>query len=126
MIGYASDLIVLTVSAALTAAFFIYDLKGMGGLVAIGATAFAQSGESISASRRTLDPDQRVWLPLSGTGHPMTLFGAAGGQCGKRPNCRLLPPKGGTMPPVSRLGRQPSLPIFSRSRWSLRPKPWHS
>ncbi len=31
MIGYASDLIVLSVSAALTAAFFIYDLKGMGG-----------------------------------------------------------------------------------------------
>ena len=68
MIGYASDLIVLAVSAALTAAFFIYDLKGMGGLVAIGATASAQSGESISASLRTLDPDHRapsahqVWI----------------------------------------------------------------
>src|SRR6266550_8531103 len=31
MIGHASDLIVLSVSAALTAGFFIYDLKGMGG-----------------------------------------------------------------------------------------------
>jgi hypothetical protein len=33
MIGYASDLIVLSVSAALTAGFFIYDLKGMGGFL---------------------------------------------------------------------------------------------
>jgi len=30
MIGYASDLMVLSVSA-LTAGFFIYDLKGIGG-----------------------------------------------------------------------------------------------
>ena len=33
MIGYASDLIVLSVSAALTAGFFIYDLKGTGGFL---------------------------------------------------------------------------------------------
>ena len=33
MIGYASDLIVLSVSVALTAGFFIYDLKGMGGFL---------------------------------------------------------------------------------------------
>jgi len=68
MIGYASDLIVLSVSAALTAGFFIYDLKGWAVSSRNSATASAQSGESISASLRTLDPDHRapsahqVWI----------------------------------------------------------------
>jgi hypothetical protein len=68
MIGYASDLIVLSVSAALTAGFFIYDLKGMGGFFSQQCYGIRPIWESISASLRTLDPDHRapsahqVWI----------------------------------------------------------------